>query len=61
MTHRNSGREGERVSRGAAGVAVRGVGRSGTCAGEGTREHASTPSLNRPLRMTVADDRVDLA
>ena len=47
---RRGGREGERVSRGAAGLAVRIVCDPATSAGEGTREHASTPSLDRPPR-----------
>ena len=61
---RRGGREGERVSRGAAGLAVRIACDPATSAGEGTREHASTPSLDRPgpLRANATTiDRVGIA
>ena len=60
MNDGRGGREGEWVSRGAAGLAVRRVRRLDKCAGKGTREHASTLSLDRPQRNTAPDDRVDI-
>jgi len=55
LRHEASRGRGRRVGvHGAAGVAVRRVGRTDKCAGKGTREHVGPPSLNPPAtRSTV--------
>jgi len=54
LRHEASRGRGRRVGvHGAAGVAVRRVGRRDKCAGKGTREHVGPPSLNPPAGTQV--------